>query len=67
MIKVISYHYQAPDLRADNDMDFYGYTDAEWEIHARKGGRAKWLEAKITDDESDRILTAITEWASDGY
>ena len=36
---------------------FPGYCDFEYEIYDRKGYRAKWLEAKITNNEHERIVT----------
>jgi hypothetical protein len=60
-IGVESYHRQPADGRADNDMDFYGYTDCDWVLLDRHGRRATWLDAKLTDAERDRIMDAIEQ------
>lgn len=31
-INVTYFYEQSPDPRADNDWDYYGYTDVEWEV-----------------------------------
>jgi len=31
-INVTYFYEQSPDLRADNDWDYHGYTDIEWEV-----------------------------------
>ena len=41
--------------------DYYGYTEVEFTLYDRKGYRAKWLEAKLTDDEISEIEDAIVE------
>lgn len=35
----------------DSDMDFYGYSECEYEVLDRKGYRAKWLEKKAFHNE----------------
>lgn len=45
-----SYSYHA-----DSDLDYYGYTESEWEILDRKGYPAPWLERKLNDRERDMI------------
>lgn len=47
---------------ADSDMDFYGYTECEFDILDRKGYRAKWLEKKLDAKETDRINYIINEY-----
>lgn len=47
---------------ADSDMDYYGYTDCEWEILDRKGYRAKWLDKKLSQVEEDQISAAIAKY-----
>jgi hypothetical protein len=41
--------------RADNDWDYYGYTEFEFDVYDRKGYPAKWLERKLTPADRSRI------------
>ena len=61
LIGVISCTIVEPNSRADSDMDYYGYTETEWDILDRKGYRAKWLDYKIDDDAKEEIEVAIVE------
>lgn len=51
-----SYNYNAP-----SDMDYYGYTESEWEVLDRRGRPAAWLERKLTDADRSRIDQEIEE------
>ena len=51
-----SYSYNAP-----SDMDYYGYTEIEWDVLDRRGRPAAWLERKLTDDDRQRIEQEIAE------
>ncbi len=51
-----SYSYNAP-----SDMDYYGYTESEWEVLDRRGRPAAWLERKLTDLERSRIDEEVFE------
>jgi len=51
-----SYSYNAP-----SDMDYYGYTESEWDVLDRRGRPAAWLERKLTDDDRQRIEQEIAE------
>ena len=51
-----SYSYNAP-----SDMDYYGYTESEWDVLDRRGRQAAWLERKLTDDDRQRIEQEIAE------
>lgn len=42
-----------------SDLDYRGYIDCEYTVYDRKGYRAPWLEAKITEDDDDAIIAAI--------
>lgn len=46
---------------AASDMDYYGYTECEFEICDRRGRPAPWLEKKMTTNDSDRITTEIAK------
>lgn len=47
-------------FNADSDMDYYGYSELEYDVYDRKGYKAAWLERKITDN--DRQLIEETIW-----
>jgi hypothetical protein len=49
-----SYSYNAP-----SDMDYYGYTESDWEVLDRRGRPAAWLERKLTDPDRSRIEREI--------
>lgn len=51
-----SYSYNAA-----SDMDYYGYTEIEWDVLDRRGRPAAWLERKLTDDDRSRIEHEIAE------
>lgn len=51
-----SYSYNAP-----SDMDYYGYTESEWEVLDRNGRPAAWLDRKLTDADRSRIDQEIEE------
>ena len=51
-----SYDYNAP-----SDMDYYGYTESEWEVCDRRGRPAPWLARKLTSKECSRIESEIDE------
>jgi len=51
-----SYSYHA-----DSDMDYYGYSESEWEVLDRRGRPAAWLERKLTDRERSRIDDEVFE------
>ena len=51
-----SYSYNAV-----SDMDYYGYSESEWDVLDRRGRPAAWLERKLTDDDRQRIEQEIAE------
>ena len=52
-----SFNYNAP-----SDMDYYGYTECDWELLDRKGYRANWLAKKMTSRDEDSINEAISNY-----
>lgn len=50
---------------ADSDLDYYGYTEAEWHICDQRGRKADWLERKLTRRDEERILDEIDEAMSE--
>lgn len=58
-----SYNYNAA-----SDLDYYGYTEAEWEVLDRRGRAAPWLAKKLTSSDAGRIEREIGKYFSDdGY
>lgn len=51
-----SYSYSAA-----SDLDYYGYSELEFDVLDRKGYRAAWLERKLDDDDRGRIEYEIHE------
>lgn len=51
-----SYSYNAP-----SDLDYYGFTEIEFDVYDRKGYPAAWLERKMTDDDRRRIEGEIMD------
>lgn len=43
----------------DSDMDFYGYSDVDFEVLDRKGYPANWLAKKMTPSDIRRIEALI--------
>lgn len=56
-----SYNYNAA-----SDMDYYGYTEVEFEVLDRRGRTAPWLERKMTSKERERIEQEVAENMVDG-
>lgn len=50
---------------AASDMDYHGYTEADYEILDRRGRLAPWLASKITDSIDDDIHESIVEYFHD--
>jgi hypothetical protein len=46
---------------APSDMDYYGYSECEWEVLDRNSRPAAWLEHKLTDADRSRIDQEIEE------
>lgn len=58
-IGVISYHYQPPCSNADNDMDYYGYEEIEWDLIDEKGN--------VINDLSDEMKEIIEQQISEHF
>jgi hypothetical protein len=48
-----------------SDMDYYGYTEIEYEVLDRKGYKAAWLEKKMTKQDEENIKIKIQEEMGD--
>lgn len=46
---------------APSDMDYYGYSESEWEVLDQRGRPAPWLERKLTDNDRSDIEAAIAQ------
>jgi len=65
-IEVTYWNHQEPLGRnCDSDWDCYGYTDCEFDVLDRKGYKAPWLEAKMTDSDKERIITELEAYHAD--
>jgi hypothetical protein len=60
-VRVIRAKYYPPDPVADNDIDFYGGWDIDYDICDRNGRLANWLLAKMTDEDFRRVEETIME------
>lgn len=61
LAEVTTFHKVKGSHSADNDWDFYGYTEIEYTVRDRKGYRAPWLERKLSDKDREEIERAIDE------
>lgn len=60
-IGVVNYEKHAPMsvYKAHSDLEFYGYSEANYVVLDRRGRPAPWLQRKLDDDSS--ILEQIDE------
>lgn len=67
LIGVIDYSHTkgSYSYHADSDMDYYGYTECDWEILDRRGRPAPWLQKKVDAKEEDSINDAINDYMKD--
>ena len=65
VVGVTRYNKVRGDARADSEMDYYGYTEAEWVVCDRRGRPAPWLEKKLTSKDESRIEQEIAKYMSD--
>jgi len=62
----VTYFHNQPAWRGsahtcDSDMDYYGYTEMDFDVLDRKGYAANWLEKKMTDDDRTEIENTALE------
>jgi len=62
IVGVTHFESVAGDSRADSDWDYYGYTEAEFEVLDRRGRPAPWLAKKLTSKDESRIEEEIAEY-----
>lgn len=66
LIGIKSYFSKKPDFFSkDSDVDYYGYTDMDYDILDRKGYRAAWLEKKATEKDIDKIEQDVIDYFED--
>lgn len=59
-----SYHYQAPNRNSwDSDVDYYGYTEVEWELQDMDGNAVPEIEAGLSKNCREYIETTLQEKA----
>lgn len=46
-------------FNAVSDWDYSGYSNVDFDILDRKGYTAHWLERKLTEKETDRLISEI--------
>ena len=54
--------WKGPASTAPSDLDYYGYTEVEYDVLDRKGYYAEWLERKMTGKDKDRVEEDIHEF-----
>ena len=54
-------HWKGSPLMCPSDLDYYGYTEVEFEIRDSKGYLAPWLEKKVTEEIRKDLEVAILE------
>ena len=64
IINVTYYHHckGSQSYNAPSDLDYYGFTEIEFDVLDRKGYKAPWLERKLTEDEIERIEREIVSY-----
>jgi hypothetical protein len=62
IVGVTHFESVAGDSRADSDWDYYGYTEAEFEVLDRRGRPAPWLAKKLSSSDESRIEKEIEKY-----
>jgi len=64
VIRVTHYkhHKGTFDRNAPSDLDYYGYTDLEYEVCDQRGRPADWLERKMSDRDRDLVEEEIMRY-----
>ena len=60
-VALVSYYSSKGNSSADNDMDYYGYTEADCVVLDRKGYEAQWLAKKMTELDKERVENEVIE------
>ena len=59
IVQVMRHSYTRPDPYAASSEDFDGGWEFEWHLCEMRGAPAPWLEAKMTDEDRERIAQEI--------
>ena len=61
MIGVIRFDSEAGSYshNAPSDVDYYGYTESEWDLLDRRGRPAPWLDRKLTREMVEQVEREI--------
>lgn len=62
IVGVTSFVSVRGNVSADNEMDYHGYTECEFEVCDRRGRPAPWLSRKMTSGDVSRIESEIAEY-----
>lgn len=61
-VKVLQCTTVSPDYSTrDSDIDYYGYSEIDYEVCDRRGRRADWLARKMTKADEARIEQEIVD------
>ena len=55
IVQVMHHSYIEPDPHADSSEDFDGGWELDWHLCDLRGAPAPWLEAKLTDEDRERV------------
>ncbi len=61
LVRVHHARHLAPNLNADNDIDYYGGWDLEYTVCDRNGRPAAWLENKMNTNDIHALEAQIME------
>lgn len=65
-IEVLHWFKQKPlGPSCDSDWDAMGYLECEFSVLDRRGRHAPWLEAKMTEDDRDRIINELEKYRAE--
>ena len=57
--------YSGSARYCDSPEDYYGYTEAEFDVLDSRGRPAAWLERKLTEQDRERITNEIAKENND--
>lgn len=67
LIGVVQYESTAGSFsyNAASDLDYYGYTECDWDVLDRRGRQAPWLARKVGAKETSAIEQKIHDYMED--
>ena len=70
LLEVITYKVISPWIGSietcPSDLDYYGYTEIEYQVRDTKGYTASWLEKKIDSNIDRNLKSVISEYYNKG-